>query len=159
VLYIKLWHVSVLVHHPQGAHAALYKTNRHWRATVCTIPQSVVGYVVNISVVLIVTLISVFRRYVDEICAFLQYYAASSCNCLPTFRDNVSVPSSRVKSPRRKERKPANCNVDSGKCDGVAISRRDDVIGCLLSFFPTTREDGTDTLSRNVGKQLPLDAA
>jgi hypothetical protein len=39
--------------------------------------------------------------------------------CLPTFRDNVSAPSSRVKS----------------------------------------REDGTDTLFRNVGKQLPHDAA
>jgi hypothetical protein len=29
VLYIKLLHVSVLVHHPQGAQAAKYKTNRH----------------------------------------------------------------------------------------------------------------------------------
>jgi hypothetical protein len=33
-----------------------------------------------------------------EICALLGYYAASCGNCLPTFRDNVSVPSSRVKS-------------------------------------------------------------
>jgi hypothetical protein len=33
----------------------------------------------------------------------LGYCAASCGNCLPTFRDNVSVPSSRVKSPRRKE--------------------------------------------------------
>jgi hypothetical protein len=29
-----------------------------------------------------------------EICALLGYYAASCDNCLPTFRDNVSVPSS-----------------------------------------------------------------
>ena len=36
-----------------------------------------------------------------EICALLGYYAASCGNCLPTFRDNVSVPSSRVKSPSR----------------------------------------------------------
>jgi hypothetical protein len=36
-----------------------------------------------------------------EICALLGYYAASYGNCLPTFRDNVSVPSSRVKSPNR----------------------------------------------------------
>jgi hypothetical protein len=49
------------------------------------------------------TLISGFRRDVDEICPFLGYYAASCDNCLPTFRDNVSVPSSRVKSPNRKE--------------------------------------------------------
>jgi hypothetical protein len=39
---------------------------------------------------------------VCEICGLLGYYAASCGNCLPTFRDNVSVPSSRVKSPSRK---------------------------------------------------------
>jgi hypothetical protein len=32
-------------------------------------------------------------------CTRLGYYAASCGNCLPTFRDNLSVPSSRVKSP------------------------------------------------------------
>jgi hypothetical protein len=37
-----------------------------------------------------------------EICGLLGYYAASCGNCLPTFRDNVSVPSSRVKSPSGK---------------------------------------------------------
>jgi hypothetical protein len=74
------------------------------------------------------TLISGFRRDVDKICALLGYYAASCGNCLPKFRDNVSVPSSRVKSPRRKERKPATCNVDSiwEGARGVVISRRDD---------------------------------
>jgi hypothetical protein len=41
--------------------------------------------------------ISGFRRDVDEICALLGCYAASSGNPLPTSRDNVSVPSSRVK--------------------------------------------------------------
>ena len=41
----------------------------------------------------------IFRRDVDEICNLLGYYAASCGNCLPTFRNNVSVPSSRVKSP------------------------------------------------------------
>jgi hypothetical protein len=63
----------------------------------------------------------------QEMCTLLGYYAASCGNCLPKFRGNVSVPSSRVKSPRRK--------------------------GLL------TDEDGTDTLSRNVDKQLPQDAA
>jgi hypothetical protein len=43
------------------------------------------------------TLISGFRRDVDEICALLRYYATSCGNCLPTFRDNGSVPSSGVK--------------------------------------------------------------
>jgi hypothetical protein len=36
-----------------------------------------------------------FRRDVDEICGLLGYYTASCGNCLPTFWDNVSVPSSR----------------------------------------------------------------
>jgi hypothetical protein len=43
-----------------------------------------------------------FRRDVDEICGLLGYYAESYGNYLPTFRDNVSVPYSRVKSPSRK---------------------------------------------------------
>ena len=38
-----------------------------------------------------------FRREVDENCALLGYYVASSGNSLPTFRDNLSIPSSRVK--------------------------------------------------------------
>jgi hypothetical protein len=46
------------------------------------------------------SLISGFRRDVDEICGLLGYYAASCGNCLPTFRDNVSVPSSRVTTRR-----------------------------------------------------------
>jgi hypothetical protein len=77
------------------------------------------------------TLISGFRRDVDEICALLGYYAASCGNCLQTFRNNVSVPSSRVKSPSRSR--------------------------VLLTIL--TREDGTVTLSRNVGKQMLHDTA
>ena len=38
-----------------------------------------------------------FVMSVCEICALLGCYAASSGNPLPTFRDNVSVPSSRFK--------------------------------------------------------------
>jgi hypothetical protein len=37
------------------------------------------------------------RPHADEVCAFLGCNAASSGNPLPTFRDNVSVQSSRVK--------------------------------------------------------------
>ena len=40
--------------------------------------------------------ISGFRRGVHKICAVLGYYAAYSGNYLPTFRGNLSVPSSRV---------------------------------------------------------------
>jgi len=39
-----------------------------------------------------------------EICALLGYYAAYSGNSLPTFRDNLSVSSSRVKKYRQKIR-------------------------------------------------------
>ena len=52
-----------------------------------------------------------FHSEVDENCALLSYYAASSGNLLPTFRDNLS---------------------------------------------DLTLEDGTEKLSRNVSKKLPL---
>jgi len=35
-----------------------------------------------------------------ENCSFLGYYAASSGNFLPTFRDNLSVPNSGFKNPK-----------------------------------------------------------
>jgi hypothetical protein len=38
---------------------------------------------------------------VCEICALLRYYVASCGNCFLMFQDNVSVPSSWVKSVRR----------------------------------------------------------
>jgi hypothetical protein len=42
------------------------------------------------------------RSYSNENCALLGNYAASSDNFLPTFRDNLSAPSSRVKNPKVK---------------------------------------------------------
>jgi len=42
-----------------------------------------------------------FRREVDENCAVLGYYAASSDNSLPTFRDKLSVPSSTGRNPTK----------------------------------------------------------
>jgi hypothetical protein len=44
-------------------------------------------------------MISGFHHKVDESQVLLSYYAASSGNLLPTFRDNLSVPSSEVKNP------------------------------------------------------------
>ena len=41
------------------------------------------------------------RRNVDEACALLGCYAAYNGNSLPTFRDNLSVPSSKVKKPSK----------------------------------------------------------
>jgi hypothetical protein len=48
-------------------------------------------------------MISGFHRDVNEICGLLGNYTASWGNYLPTFRDNVSVASSRVEISRRKE--------------------------------------------------------
>jgi hypothetical protein len=45
----------------------------------------------------IVQMISGFRLEVDEIFAFLGYYAAYGGNFLPTFRDNLSAFSSTIK--------------------------------------------------------------
>jgi hypothetical protein len=58
-------------------------------------------------------------KLVTEICALLGYDAALSGSSVPTFRDNLYVPSSRE----------------------------------------MTLEDGTEKLSRNVGTELPLNAA
>ena len=41
-----------------------------------------------------------FRRHVDEICTLLGYYTALSGNSAQMFRDNLSVPSSRVKKSK-----------------------------------------------------------
>jgi len=42
-------------------------------------------------------MISGFYQEVDEICDVLGYYAAYSDYYLPTFRDNLSLPTSRGK--------------------------------------------------------------
>jgi len=68
-----------------------------------------------------------FRHEVVENCILLGYYAASSRNFLPMFRNSLSVPYSGFMNPKG------------------------------LGFL--NPEDGTDGLSRNVGKKLPLPAA
>jgi hypothetical protein len=47
-----------------------------------------------------IALCMISRTSSVQICALLVYNAASSGNHLPTFRDNVSIPSSRVKSKK-----------------------------------------------------------
>ena len=60
--------------------------------------------------------ISGFRREVDENCALLNYYAASSGNFLPTFRDNQSVLCERIYYPcpilLSTTRNRADCNTE-----------------------------------------------
>jgi hypothetical protein len=56
-----------------------------------------------------------FRSDVGEIYALLGYYAAYGGNSLPTFRDNLSVPSQRV-NKSKKDQDKANVGVcEQGK--------------------------------------------
>jgi hypothetical protein len=48
-----------------------------------------------------------FRSEVDENCVLLGHYAASGGNSVPTFRDSLSVPSSKVKNQKKKARIPS----------------------------------------------------
>jgi hypothetical protein len=66
-----------------------------------------------------------------EICALLGCYAASCGNCLPTFRDNVSVPSSQVKSPSSKQL-PHDAACYPGRAQISSTSRRKPEIKVLL---------------------------
>jgi hypothetical protein len=75
--------------------------------------------------------ISGFRRDAHDICALLICYAACSGTSLPTFRDNLSVPSSWNQEIQKES-------------------------GSFLIYDPL---NGTDRLSRNVGKDVPLHAA
>jgi hypothetical protein len=45
-------------------------------------------------------MVSGFRREVDDNCALLGYYAASSGNFLPTFRNNLSFPVFKGQKPK-----------------------------------------------------------
>jgi hypothetical protein len=82
-----------------------------------------------------------------EISVLPRCYVTSSGNLLPTFRDNLSVLSSGVK-------KFLGGNPLPTFWDNVLIpSSR--VKKFFLNFL--ILEDGTDTLSRNVCKGLPLD--
>jgi hypothetical protein len=62
-------------------------------------------------------------------CTLLGYYAASSGNKLPTFRNNLSVPSSGLKNPLFKFHESRFLNP----------------------------KDGTSRLTRNVGKKLHVE--
>jgi len=54
-------------------------------------------------------MISDFHHEGDVNCALLGYYAWCSGNSLTTFQDNLSVPPSRVKTPRRILLGPIGC--------------------------------------------------
>jgi hypothetical protein len=70
-------------------------------------------------------------RYKNGARNSLAYYAAVNGSSVSTFRNYISVQSSRVKEPKKK--------------------------ALFFAFF--TREDGTDWFYRNVGTELPSNAA
>jgi hypothetical protein len=99
---------------------------------------------IHIKIVLILRLINV----VYEECAFLGYYAASSGNFLPTFRE---IYRSHLQGSRMKK---------TGFLTDVSGWPIGPIFECLESkeakqslFGFLTVEDGTDKLSRNVGKK------
>ena len=78
---------------------------------------------------------TVFIRYSDKNFPHLGYYVASSGNMLPTFRNTLSVSSSGV--------------TDVSEHPTGFIFRGQ-------GWDSLSPEDGTDTVSRNVGNILPL---
>jgi len=88
--------------------------------------------------------ISGFRRQSDETCALPRPYAAYSGNSLPTFRDNLSELSSRVKTAGK------NC---------TPYLRGAYLVFPAVFFSISTVHGGTDRLFQNVRYELPLYAA
>jgi hypothetical protein len=105
---------------------------------------------------IVLSLISGFRRDVNEICGLLWYYAASCGNCLPTFRNNVSVPSSRVKSLGKFTDGSSRRVVCMRACIYACMHASMDVGLCVFIYLSKSwtswPPDGTDPLSLNVGK-------
>jgi hypothetical protein len=67
------------------------------------------------------SVISGFRCDVEEMCAFLSCYAASSGHLSPTFQDNVSVPSPKVK--KSKESVLLRWTSSPVKMDGYVVPK------------------------------------
>jgi len=58
--------------------------------------NSVIEPMKAVRISVITRMISGFYREVDQNCAFLGYYVASTGNFLPTFRDYLTVPISGI---------------------------------------------------------------
>jgi hypothetical protein len=69
--------------------------------------------------------ISGFRRDSEEICALLGYFAASNANPLPTLRDKVSVPSSKVKTSKKRRTSRTSCPLKMGPIRSPETSVKD----------------------------------
>jgi hypothetical protein len=94
-----------------------------------------------------------FRSEVNANGGFLGYYAASSGNSLPTFRDNLSIPFARVKNSLRKPEISHLCEGGGGRPHCIVFNDSKDFIGF------SNPEHGTGSMSRNVRKELSVHAA
>jgi hypothetical protein len=77
------------------------------------------------------------RNHVYEICVPLGCYAASCGNCLPTFRGNVSVPSSGIKKSDNYHSTPRNTR-EVGRSDqhrGGCLKPQSRMFYVLLSVY------------------------
>ena len=82
-----------------------------------------------------------------EICALLGYYAAYIGNSLPTFRDNLSFPPSRVKESEKKAPHRSVLCVISG------FLREVDKISSLLGYHATYIGNFVPTFRDNISGQ------
>jgi hypothetical protein len=78
-----------------------------------------------------------FRRDVNVICGLLGNYTASCGNCLPTF---IQTPHPLILWPLSQRTVSYPATLPSF------------LLAAFIPSWISTREDGTDTLSRNVGK-------
>jgi hypothetical protein len=61
-------------------------------------------------------------NYLIEICALLGYYSTLSGSSVLTFRDNVSVPSSRVKKSKKRASTTKRCVISQKIADLINIT-------------------------------------
>jgi hypothetical protein len=91
------WHLSSL-----DSQCSYWKQPAYWlnSAEPCIINWLIINYTIKTNITRSMA-ISGFSCVVDENFTLLGYYAASRGNSLPTFWDNLSVSSSRIKNPKK----------------------------------------------------------
>jgi hypothetical protein len=87
-----------------------------------------------------------FLRDADEICAVLGHYLVLSAGSVPTFRDNLSVPSSRVKVPTFRD----NISVPSSRVN-VPTFRNNISVPSSRVNVPTFRDNLSVSWSLKIG--------
>jgi hypothetical protein len=101
----------------------VFQLKIHWdKVQLCFVRSETIRLFLLYSVLLGLV---INEKKLDKICALVGYYAACNGNSSPTFRDNLSVPSWRVK--KSKERKPKITKnklgrIEVGSCVPESVS-------------------------------------